>query len=233
MHGRICAGLLVILFLPASLAKGQTAEGQRDSSDSLASTKPPGLSFPSNPQRKGPVTAISLAPANPGLPPLLTPIPEPEPWRPPASSTSSGFAQLARKAGIIFSGTVVRINRSAAAGPGEAVGTVEITFHVENAIRGTTAGEFLTVTQWIGIWSSGQRYRVGERLLLFLYPRSRVGLTSCVGAHLGRFTLDSSGRVWLSAQQMLAFRQDPVLGRKVRVGLSDFAWAVRQAGEEQ
>lgn len=115
--------------------------------------------------------------------------------------------------------------------PGQVVGTVAITFHVDNAIRGTRSGETLTISQWIGLWSSGQRYRVGERMLLFMYPRSKIGLTSCIGVALGRFAVDASGNVWPSAQQLLAFRTDPVLGGKSRLRISDFASAVRWAGE--
>ena len=79
----------------------------------------------------------------------------------------------------------------------------------------------------------GQRYRVGERVLLFLYPPSKLGLTSCVGGRMGRFTVDPWGRVLLSAQHLSAFRADPVLGGKSRVRFSDFALAVRRASEEE
>jgi hypothetical protein len=110
---------------------------------------------------------------------------------------------------------------------------VAITFHVENALRGATPGENLTVTQWIGLWTGGQRYRVGEHLLLFLYPASKLGLTSCVAGETGRFSIDAWGRVVLSAQHLSAFRTDPVLGGKSRVRLSDFALAVRRASAEE
>jgi len=110
---------------------------------------------------------------------------------------------------------------------------VAITFRVEQAIRGVTPGDDLTISQWMGLWSSGQRYRVGDRLLLFLYPPSKLGLTSCVGGPMGRFALDPWGRVLLSAQHLSAFRTYPLLGGKSRVRFSDFALAVRQArGEE-
>jgi hypothetical protein len=109
---------------------------------------------------------------------------------------------------------------------------VAITFHIENAIRGTAAGETLTISQWIGLWSGGQRYRVGERVLLFLYPPSKLGLTSSIGGGMGRFTIDPWGRVLLSAQHLSAFRADPVLGGKSRATVSDFALAVRRASEE-
>jgi len=143
-----------------------------------------------------------------------------------------GFPLIARAAGAIFSGTVVSITRHPAT-QGQAVETVAITFHVENAIRGATPGEDLTISQWIGLWSGGQRYRAGERVLLFLYPSSKLGLTSCVAGGMGRFTVDPWGRVLLSAQHLSAFRRDPVLGGKSRVLVSDFALAVRRASEEE
>jgi len=207
MHGRSCVTLLVGLIFSASLMLGQSMEPSRN--------------------------AVSTVPIIPGSPVHPDPIPQPLPWPGPTSPAPSRFAQMARSAGIIFSGTVTKIERTSANIPGQAVGTVAITFHVETAIRGATSGGSLTITQWIGLWSSGQRYRVGERLLLFLYPRSRVGLTSCVAAGMGRFAVDSSGNVWLSPQQILAFRTDPVLGGKSHVRLSDFASAVRWAGEEE
>ena len=143
-----------------------------------------------------------------------------------------GFPHVARAAGIIFSGTVTGIARRAAKA-GNSVETVAITFRVENAIRGATPGETLTISQWMGLWSSGQRYRVGERVLLFLYPPSKLGLTSCVSAPVGRFAMDPRGRVLLSAQHLSAFRTDPVLGGKSRVRFSDFALAVRRASEQE
>jgi hypothetical protein len=140
--------------------------------------------------------------------------------------------QLAAAAGTIFSGTVTSIARRPAT-RGQPIETVAVTFHVETAIRGSTPGEDFTISQWIGLWSGGQRYRVGERLLLFLYAPSKLGLTSCVGGGLGRFSLDPGGGVLLSAQQLSAFRKDPVLGGRSRFRLSDFAGAVRRASGEE
>ena len=169
--------------------------------------------------------------AKPILPPILPPpdfVPR-FPIRPPGVN---GFPEMVRAAGIIFSGTVTGI-RHAALRPGQPIETVLITFHVENAIRGATAGESLTISQWIGLWSAGQRYRVGERVLLFLYPPSKLGLTSSIGGAMGRFPIDSQGHVWLTAYHLHAFRNDSVLGGKSRVGFGDFASAVRRAFEEE
>ena len=157
------------------------------------------------------------------VPPLRTPLPAPGVF---------GFPQFVRAAGMIFSGTVTKIERRAAT-TGQSVETVAVTFRIENALRGATPGEDLTITQWIGLWSSGQRYRVGERVLLFLYPASKLGLTSCVGGALGHFAVDRAGQVLLTAQQLSAFRKDPVLGGKSRARFGDFALAVRHAGEEE
>ncbi|GAC1428679.1 MAG: hypothetical protein NVS1B11_11280 [Terriglobales bacterium] len=48
------------------------------------------------------------------------------------------------------------------------------------------------------------RYFVGERLLLFLYPPSKLGLTSPVGGSLGRFNLDSAGNVALRPEYLVS-----------------------------
>jgi hypothetical protein len=133
---------------------------------------------------------------------------------------------------MIFSGTVTKIERRPAR-RGQSVEAVAVTFHIESALRGTATGRNLTINQWIGLWSSGQRYAVGERVLLFLYPKSKLGLTSCVGGLLGHFAIDRTGRVALTGQQLSAFRNDPVLGGKSRARFSDFALAVRHAGEEE
>jgi hypothetical protein len=116
---------------------------------------------------------------------------------------------------------------------GQTVETVAITFRVDNAIRGATPGEDLTISQWIGLWTGSQRYRVGQRVLLFLYPPSKLGLTSCVAGEMGRFSIDAWGRVLLSPSHLSAFRADPVLGGKSRARFRDFALAVRRAREEE
>lgn len=214
MHGSTCAYLLALslVILTPGLLRGQTDRADR------ASDLAPGL-----------MPDFAL------IPPRTVPLPEPTrplPHRPVTPPGTIGLPQMAQAAGMIFSATVTGIARRPASG-GQAIETVAITFHVQNVIRGATPGEDLTITQWIGLWSSGQRYRMGERALLFLYPPSKLGLTSCVGGPMGRFSLDPLGRVLLSAQQLSAFRRDPVLGGKSRVSFRDFALAVRQAtGEE-
>jgi hypothetical protein len=166
----------------------------------------------------------------PTSPPLLRgPLPAPPVSPAPAPVALS---QISRAAGIIFSGRVTAIDhRSASAG--EEIETVAVTFHVDRAIRGVRNGETLTIKQWSGLWSGDQPFRTGERLFLFLYPPSRLGLTSSVGGSLGRFAVDSAGRILLSQQHSSAFRADRVLGGKSRVTFSDFAQHVQRASEEE
>lgn len=174
---------------------------------------------------RSPLRLVPETPAAPMLPVIHFP-------RFPATGTEPvGLPAFARPAGMIFSGTVTRIERKPAHA-GQAVATVMVTFRVNNAIRGVTPGDELTVVEWIGLWSAGQRYRLGEHLLLFLYPNSKLGLTSLVGGNMGRFAIDASGRVLLNPQQLSAFRTDSVLGGRSHVPFGDFALAVRRASEE-
>lgn len=229
MYGRSCSCLLaisIVILAPAALV-GQSDDAN-SGPDFEAQRTPrqfqPGLVQP------GSVRPILVRPPA-AQPPTVAPRPFP-PRAPVMPPGTIGFPTIARAAGTIFSGTVTAIARKPAT-RGQAVETVAVTFHIENAIRGAIPGEDLTISQWIGLWSGGQRYRVGERVLLFLYPPSKLGLTSCVAGGIGRFTIDSWGRVLLSAQHLSAFRADPVLGGKSRLPLSDFALAVRQASEEE
>ncbi len=101
---------------------------------------------------------------------------------------------IARHSGMIFSGTALRVEHLPAASIG-AVASTRITFRVQTAIRGVRAGQVIAIREWDGLWNSGERYRPGERVLLFLFPKSRLGLTSPVGGRLGRHRVDSAERV--------------------------------------
>jgi hypothetical protein len=214
MHGRCFPCLLVLssLIVSPTLVLGQSVRGQSVS----------GQSVPASPD-------FALPPSH-GIPPPE--IPEPVLPTRPIPPVTIGFPTVTQGAGIIFSGTVTAIVRHSAT-RASVVETVAITFHVENAIRGTTPGENLTISQWIGLWSGGERYRVGENVLLFLYPPSKLGLTSTVAGAIGRFTIDPRGRVLLSARHLSAFRADPVLGGRASVSFRDFAQAVRRVSGEE
>ena len=204
MLGRICSCLLML----ASFALPHPAGGQSNRSLSVS------------------VRESAVSPEY-----TLTP-------RRPQAPIIFGFPQLARAAGLIFSGHVTAISHAPSSGQSselspEHVEAVAITFHVEQAIRGVIPGEDLTISQWTGLWASGQRYQVGEHVLLFLYPQSKLGLTSRVGGPLGRFRVDPLGRVLLSPQHISVFGASPVVHGRSQIPFNEFAKAVRQASGEE
>jgi hypothetical protein len=119
-------------------------------------------------------------PQVPGAIPARSPFPQ----RPRPLTQSSGY---------IFAGTVKSVERMAPKGNG--VATVQVTFHVDRAMQGVQSGQLLSIREWAGLWELGERYRPGERVLLFLYPPSKLGLTSPVQGRLGRFSIGADGRV--------------------------------------
>jgi hypothetical protein len=112
----------------------------------------------------------------------------------PQTLSPERIRAVTRAAGTIFRGTVISVERIAPARPNQ-LETIEIQFHVDEGLRGVKTGSTLRVREWAGLWTSRDRYRVGERVALFLYPPSRLGLTSPVGGDTGRFEVDDSGRV--------------------------------------
>jgi hypothetical protein len=146
---------------------------------------------------------------------------------PPAGgdgSISPNLRLLTRHSGMIFSGTAIRVehlNPESASG----VASTRITFRVQTAIRGVRAGQIIQIREWDGLWNSGERYRAGERVLLFLYRASRLGLTSPVGGRLGRFRVDEAGRVELQSTARDGQRPKPI---ELRI----FAAEVRRAAKD-
>jgi len=115
----------------------------------------------------------------------------------PSLLAVSNLRMLTLNSGYIFDGTVLSVQ--AEQNDAHDVPTVQVTFRVEQAIRGTRAGQVLTIQEWAGLWNSGERYHPGERVLLFLYSPSRLGLTSPVGGPMGRFAVDSGGNALIES----------------------------------
>lgn len=97
---------------------------------------------------------------------------------------------VVRSSGMIFSGIVLLVQPSGS-------DAVQITFRVENAIRGVRRGQIVRINEWAGLWTSGERYLKGEHVMLFLYPRSKLGFTSPVGGTAGRYAINTAGQVLL------------------------------------
>ena len=112
------------------------------------------------------------------------------------------WKQLSRRAGMIFAGTVLTaaaqtVNSPTAATDRIDPGTtpaVQLSFRVDEAIAGVERGQVLTIHEWAGAWSMHRPMSKGQRFLIFLYPPSRLGLTSPVGGSLGQVALDPTGK---------------------------------------
>ena len=126
----------------------------------------------------------------------------------------SSLRLLTQNSGYIFDGTVLSVQ--AVPNDDHDLATVQITFRVEQAIRGTRAGQILTIREWAGLWNSGERYHPGERLLLFLYSPSSLGLTSPVGGPSGRFAVDSGGNAVIENGRLPALPLDPASRARLR-----------------
>jgi hypothetical protein len=212
-----------LIFVAALLLRGQDAATERArtltpalaASQRAPSTEPIRIPEPIGPQR------YLVGSSSTALPQITLP-------------------QIVRSAGIIFSGRVISVGRAAGGVEGMAMSSFRpgnastaITFQVEDAIRGSTASRNLTIHEWSGLWASGERYRVGERVLLFLYAPSRLGLTSPVAGLMGRFAINPQGKIVLNAQNAASLAADPLLGGKRIVPYADFLQAVQRAGGEE
>jgi hypothetical protein len=157
--------------------------------------------------------------------------------------TLPSLRELSRQSAYIFAGTVIAVEHEPS-NSGQ-LPVMRITFRVNQAIRGVADRQFLVLREWAGLWDSGDRYRVGQRLLLFLYRPSRLGLTSPVRGSLGRFVMNTNGEVVLQEARRAALFSDPALSdfdwRQIvhrtpeatsRVSGSEFAKAVRRVTEE-
>ena len=127
---------------------------------------------------------------------------------------------LISSAGYIFVGRVQSV-QYVPARSGH-VPTVKVRFQVEQGFRGVRSGSMLTIRQWAGLWDAGERYRAGERLLLFLYRQSKLGLTSPVAGAQGRFVLDENGQVLLGMERAALWRNSLQKIKRDRVPLRTF-----------
>ena len=147
------------------------------------------------------------------------------------------WKQMARTAGVVFSGTVLGVRSQPISGA--AVPTIQVRFKVDRAIAGVRSGQILTVHEWAGAWSMHRPMNRGDHLLLFFYPPSNLGLTSPVNGPSGQVALDSSG-TYVAARASLLPRRLPdsefhlSAGKSTSQAISVLALerAVRAAREE-
>jgi hypothetical protein len=151
------------------------------------------------------------------------------PLQSPQRNISPVRRSLTLRSGYIFSGTVKSVERVAPR-THDSVAVMRITFHVDQGLRGARTGQMLVIREWAGLWQSGDRYRPGERVMLFLYPPSKLGLTSPVGGGSGRFPVDPKGQVIVESRELShAQTRAP---RPIRMAPRELLRALRSAEKE-
>ncbi|UCF35632.1 MAG: hypothetical protein JSU96_12420 [Acidobacteriota bacterium] len=98
--------------------------------------------------------------------------------------------ELVRGADRVFYGTCLGVDTARDAGTGLVIS--QYRFQVHEALKGVNVGEIIQFRQvaagGVGISIPGiPAYIKGQKILLFLYPDSRLGLTSPVGLAQGTF----------------------------------------------
>ena len=148
-------------------------------------------------------------------------------------NTQPDLRELTQRAGLIFAGTVTSITPIHSR-DGSAVESVEIRFQIERSVRGPRVGQSFAIREWAGLWMAGERYRVGERVMLFLHAPGKLGLTSQVGGRAGRFEVDRNGQVMVSPAPVQRTGSPSAVTVKsgLRVALRQFTSNVRKLAEE-
>ena len=115
---------------------------------------------------------------------ILLILPQCHSQQPLPQTVEEALHNLSDAAGIVFLGEVIAIRPL----PGShgSSGVVEIDFRIDQAIRNCTSNSTYTLREWAGLWAGGdQRYRIGQRLLIFLHTPGPTGISSPVGGMVG------------------------------------------------
>jgi hypothetical protein len=118
-------------------------------------------------------------------------------------SADLSLANLNDSAGMVFSGTVIQIEHAIATDAKPAF--VRVKFRVDQAVHGCNAGDEITIAEWAELWIRGDRYRKGQRVLIFLYPPSQTGFSSPVAGDVGTLTIGPDGLLRITPQQAKIF----------------------------
>jgi hypothetical protein len=94
---------------------------------------------------------------------------------------------------MIFAGTVLGSTPPTTT-IDRAVPAAQLSFRVDESIAGVKRGQVVTIHEWAGALDRHRPMIKGQHILIFLYPPSRLGLTSPVGGSLGQVALDASGK---------------------------------------
>ena len=90
----------------------------------------------------------------------------------PDKSIEAALQSLHMRAAVAFRGEVLAVQRVG--------GVVEVQFRVDEWLKGGAGSAYL-LREWAGLWAAGERrYRVGQRVVLFLHAAGASGMASPV-----------------------------------------------------
>lgn len=141
--------------------------------------------------------------------------------------------RLSRSAGYIFLGKVLSVRRISPS-TANATAAMEISFRVQRGYRGVPSGATLVIHEWAGLWQSGERYRPGDVALLFLYPPSKLGLTSPVEGPFGHIPAETGQILITPALSFIRSHTPGLQGRfagKRRLAADEFVHILLDAKE--
>ena len=121
----------------------------------------------------------------------------------PPQSVEDALHRMSDRAAVVFVGQVTAVRRvdGGAAGPG----VVEVSFHVDQAVRGCAAGGTYVLREWAGLWAANAaRFRVGQRRLMMLHAPGAGGMSSPVGGMDGAIPVHGVGKAVWSANDSAA-----------------------------
>jgi hypothetical protein len=113
---------------------------------------------------------LGLTPAFASAPPATLSVASPFP-----AGVDTVLLGMAKQAGVIFAGHVIALDRN------DTSGFVDIHFRIDEPIRGCPHTGVYVLREWAGRWiGHPERYRVGQRWLMFLTPRGPAGMSAPV-----------------------------------------------------
>lgn len=132
--------------------------------------------------------------------------------------------QIVEDAGKIFVGKCIEVKSGQ--DPETGLIVTWITFKVSRGVKGDV-GETETIKQIGGtheeltVTSFTPTFKVGEEILLFVYPASSIGLSTAVGLHQGKFSIyadEKTGKrkVTNGMPQNILFTPEPIKTSKKR-----------------
>jgi len=125
-------------------------------------------------------TTLGTAPASAQLPQPAVPLVD--------ADTTAELLDMAARAGVIFAGHVIAIDRD------DPAGFVEVRFAIDQPVKGCPPlGEY-DIREWAGLWVGHlSRYQVGQRFLMMLHLPGPSGISAPVAGMIGAIPLLAAG----------------------------------------